>query len=71
VLQGWHGTDTRNDVKATYAADVIFIHPAAIVIQIPTGADRQRPGVPGTVWATRLKSSRGPIQLFFVLIHRV
>lgn len=22
VLQGWHGPDTRNDVKATYAADV-------------------------------------------------
>ncbi len=65
VLQGWHGPDTRNDVKATYAADVF----SYIVSQSSSKLQQQLvdSGLAYQVqFGYQTNKYVGPIQLFVV-----
>lgn len=65
VIQGWHGPDTRNDVKATYAADVF-----SFILSQSSSKFQQELVDSGLAYQVQFgyQTSKytGPIQLFFV-----
>ncbi len=65
VLQGWHGPDTRNDVKATYAADVF-----SFILSQSSSNFQQELVDSGLAYQVQFGYQTckytGPIQLFFV-----
>ncbi|MBK9732265.1 MAG: insulinase family protein [Chitinophagaceae bacterium] len=65
VIQGWHGPDTRNDAKATYAADVF-----SFILSQSSSKFQQELVDSGLAYQVQFgyQTSKytGPIQLFFV-----
>ncbi len=65
VIQGWHGPDTRNDVKATYAADVF-----SFILSQSSSRFQQELVDSGLAYQVQFGYQTckytGPIQLFFV-----
>lgn len=65
VIQGWHGPDTRNDAKATYAADVF-----SYILSQSSSKFQQELVDSGLAYQVQFgyqtQKYTGPIQLFFV-----